>query len=468
MRTLINDVYEPLSATMASESVIEHNQFRSLFPEGQIKIIYTAHSDILPRLRERKETWSDHQAIGDIFLEMCKFLRLYTKYAEKYGEVDATLEQLKKDKKFLHFLAQRWPDGNDHYSYLASLLITPIQRIPRYQMLLDSLYKKTWTSHIDYVALGEALTDMKKTAQHVNDKAKEADNAKKLVLIDASISGMKKSLVAANRKFIKEGFLVQKTEKNEWKKRYFFLFSDCLIRARPNRKQKGTYIFIEKVSLKKGTVSSLDKQEELEVEESQRPHSFEFKQPHPLRYVLVASSVEEKHDWMNAIQRALDEISKAEQEHEEVAKKISVQKAHMARNLIAASLLQHTGGSYRDRLNSTGGSPKNSQKSNTVDPSNMRSFAEQLASAKMTTQEKWQQTKQAEPVVQNWEKEKQQEEAKAKLQEALEKRVKQKETDDKKKEIQKQLNSLGRGEVKSYREAISQYKQHHGKFDDQQ
>jgi len=163
---------------------------------------------------------------------MCGFLRLYTKYAETYSEVEDTLEHLKKEKKFATFLKEKWPDKGDPIGQLSSLLITPIQRIPRYQMLLDSLYKKTWTTHTDYAAIGTALEEMKKTAQHVNDKAKEADNAKKLVLIDTSLIGLKKSLVAANRKFVKEGFLHQRTEKGEWKKRYFFLFSDCMIRAR--------------------------------------------------------------------------------------------------------------------------------------------------------------------------------------------------------------------------------------------
>jgi len=123
------------------------------------------------------------------------------------------------------FLKEKWPNI-EPVSHLSSLLITPIQRIPRYQMLLESLYKKTWKTHVDYETLGNALSEMIKTAKHVNDKAKEADNAKKLVLIDASLFGMKskvsETIVAANRKFVKEGFLHQRTDKGEWKKRYFF------------------------------------------------------------------------------------------------------------------------------------------------------------------------------------------------------------------------------------------------------
>jgi len=307
--------------------------------------------------------------------------------------------------------------------------------------MLESLYKKTWSTHADYAALGTALEEMKKTAQHVNDKAKEADNAKKLVHIDNTLIGLKKSLVAANRKFVKEGFLYQRTDKGEWKKRYFFLFSDCMIRARPSRKQKGTYIFIEKVTLKKGAVSTnLGSDIEPEIDEEHRKRYFEFNQPHPVRYILGAATVEDRNDWCAAIQRALEDVNEVEREHEEVAKKISVQKAHMAKNLIAASLMQHatlspgtmsgSGGGYRERLGSSGKSLP--QKSMTADPSNIRAYKEHLATAKMTPQEKWEQTKHAEQDVQNWEKSKKREETAKKLEEVLSKKTKLKETEEKK------------------------------------
>jgi len=85
----------------------------------------------------------------------------------------------------------------------------------------------------------------------------------------------------------------------------------------------------------------------------------------------------------------------------------------MAKNLIAASLMQHaslsptstmtgSGGGYREKLSGK----SLPQKSMTADPSNIRAYKEHLATAKMTTQEKWEQTKQAKQDVQNWEKKK--------------------------------------------------------------
>jgi len=49
-------------------------------------------------------------------------------------------------------IKDKWPTL-DPVVKLSSLLITPIQRIPRYQMLIESLLKNTWKSHEDYQQL---------------------------------------------------------------------------------------------------------------------------------------------------------------------------------------------------------------------------------------------------------------------------------------------------------------------------
>jgi len=66
----------------------------------------------------------------------------------------------------------------------------------------------------------------------------------------------------------------------------------------------------------------------------------------------------------------------------------------MAKNLITVSLMQRN---MVGRSNSNG-------KSMTADLSNIRSYKEHLVATKMTTQEKWEQTKQHEMDVQKCEK----------------------------------------------------------------
>lgn len=229
-----------------------------------------------------------------------------------------------------------------------------------------------------------------------------------------------------------------------------------MVRARVNRKQKGTYIFIEKVTLRQGQVWFLLQPDiEHEIPEPERDKYFEFTQPHPLRYVLCAPTVDDKREWCNAIQRALDEMKQADDEHQEVRKKISVQKAHMAKNLITASLMQHTAttnGSNDKLRERIAARSQSAGKSQTADLSNIRSYKDHLNTTKMTAQEKWEQTKQTESDVQTWEQNQKRKENEKKIEEALKQRC----LDEKKKELMEQLNNR---QPKKYHQLLKEVKQ---------
>jgi len=105
LNMVITDVYDPVVESLnGNEPLLDSTVVKKLFPEGHIKIIHSAHAGVIKDLRQRITEWGPHQIIGDIFNDMCKFLRLYTKYAETLVEVEATLECIKKEKKFLQYL----------------------------------------------------------------------------------------------------------------------------------------------------------------------------------------------------------------------------------------------------------------------------------------------------------------------------------------------------------------------------
>lgn len=54
------------------------------------------------------------------------------------------VQECKKSIIFLEFCNQAFPKFSFSVVDLPSLLITPIQRIPRYQLLLKDLLKHTW------------------------------------------------------------------------------------------------------------------------------------------------------------------------------------------------------------------------------------------------------------------------------------------------------------------------------------
>jgi hypothetical protein len=56
------------------------------------------------------------------------------------------------------------------------LVITPVQRIPRYNLLLKDLLSKTSQNHRDYPDLVEGLKEIQKVAVYVNEKMREYEH----------------------------------------------------------------------------------------------------------------------------------------------------------------------------------------------------------------------------------------------------------------------------------------------------
>lgn len=59
---------------------------------------------------------------------------------------------------------------------ITDFLIMPIQRIPRYVLLLNDLCKHTKKSHLDFSDLRKALLKMKEVAGYVNEHKRDAEN----------------------------------------------------------------------------------------------------------------------------------------------------------------------------------------------------------------------------------------------------------------------------------------------------
>lgn len=116
----------------------------------------------------------------------------------------------------------------------------PVQRLPRYEMLLRALLKLTEPHHPDYNNLEIAVQKVKAINDHVNLKKKEAENRALVYGVQERIHGFN-NLVQPSRLFIREGDLQFSNYANpkKTKKRdtfHFFLFNDLLLKTKLNKK----------------------------------------------------------------------------------------------------------------------------------------------------------------------------------------------------------------------------------------
>jgi hypothetical protein len=103
------------------------------------------------------------------------FFKMYTDYVANYNDALVKLEECRGANSKL----DHWIKGAErkitNQLDLPSLLITPIQRIPRYNLLLRDLIKSTWEDHPDFESLTAASNAMSGASVSYGDGVGGAD-----------------------------------------------------------------------------------------------------------------------------------------------------------------------------------------------------------------------------------------------------------------------------------------------------
>jgi hypothetical protein len=196
--------------------------------------------------------------IGDIFLRFANFLKMYIPYTNSYSKGQELLTKLKESDERINAIASRAVPssltitGNEQqqqqqYIDLESLRIKPVQRIPRYVLLLKELEKKTPENHPDSPLVSEALKSIQLVANHVNERMKQSEAEAKALEIQASLwtaTGTIPELITPGRRFVKEG-PVSKLRRTGTLKRnfYLFAFNDIVVYATKSPILKGRFHF---------------------------------------------------------------------------------------------------------------------------------------------------------------------------------------------------------------------------------
>ncbi len=127
-----------LAASRQNARVVSRSEVTDIF--STLEIIVELNRGLLTELKERLGQWPSVQRFGDLFIRMSPILRLYSGYVRNFDVAQRTLlEKRETSSAFVEFLEEAEKRTGGHH--LESYLIMPIQRIPRYQMLLSGLLK---------------------------------------------------------------------------------------------------------------------------------------------------------------------------------------------------------------------------------------------------------------------------------------------------------------------------------------
>ncbi|KAG0017502.1 hypothetical protein BGZ80_008210 [Entomortierella chlamydospora] len=149
--------------------------------------------------------------IGRVFAEHVAYMKMYSFYINNYDNALRVLQTLltsKQKKKMKEFLRRCAKHPNHTQLTIQGYLLLPIQRIPRYKMLLQDLLDNTWPDHVDYQDIATALEMISSRADEMNERKRQHENHEKVLLVQNRIVGhYKTELVQPYRKVVREGVL---------------------------------------------------------------------------------------------------------------------------------------------------------------------------------------------------------------------------------------------------------------------
>ncbi|XP_047364925.1 FYVE, RhoGEF and PH domain-containing protein 1-like [Vespa velutina] len=218
--------------------VDQENRAHPMFPPetvqhmfSNIKSIYKFHNDfLLPQLEERMQCWDSNPRIGDIMKNFAPFLKMYTEYVKNFDYAMNLINTLQsKVARFAAIINDIQKLDECAKLSLPHHMLSPIQRLPRYELLLKDYLKNLTEENSDYEDTKRALELVSTAANHTNEAMKKIDKFKKLLEIQESIYDAT-DLVSATRELIKEGRIVKISARSgDHQDRHLFLFSDLLL-----------------------------------------------------------------------------------------------------------------------------------------------------------------------------------------------------------------------------------------------
>ena len=159
--------------------------------------------------------------IAPVFLKYAPMMSMYCTYCAAHQDILERMEMARDSADINGFLCDVERRCN---VTLQSLLIQPVQRLPRYKLLLQEIVKNTPAgSRRDRVT--DALRAVAEKATQVNDQLRAFEDRKKVFSLSRRIAGCP-SLIGPSRKYVRGGVLKKISRTRSSHAYHFFLFSD--------------------------------------------------------------------------------------------------------------------------------------------------------------------------------------------------------------------------------------------------
>ncbi|GMI11655.1 hypothetical protein TrRE_jg3085, partial [Triparma retinervis] len=299
------------------KGIIDPSIHQALF--SNIETLYNFNSKLLTELQADVASHpTGGRRVGEIFKDFAPFFKMFTMYLNGFEKAMDLLKTLPdKNPAFKEYADHANQDPRLKGMPLMSFLITPVQRVPRYKLLLEDLLKSMPDTEPDKPALQTALTLVSASAAHNNEAIRRRENQEKILSIQLSyVEGAAVNLLDnPSRNFAMTGQLTKLSRRGP-QKHVFWLFSDLLIYGDPLLTRPGCYKVNRQISLMRCHVSCPSPEEVANAgEEDGDSNALRMDcminiQSESKSFVCYAPSAEERAKWVAGINGCITDLRK--------------------------------------------------------------------------------------------------------------------------------------------------------------
>uniref|UniRef100_A0A3P9Q9V5 FYVE, RhoGEF and PH domain containing 4a n=1 Tax=Poecilia reticulata TaxID=8081 RepID=A0A3P9Q9V5_POERE len=235
---------------------------------SNISSIHAFHSQfLLPDLEKRMGEASTPR-IGDILQKLTPFLKMYAEYVKNFDKAMELLKQwTDRSPPFKAIIQEIQSQEICGSLTLQHHMLEPVQRVPRYEMLLKDYLKKLPQNDPDR-SDAESLEIIATAATHSNSAIRKSENLKKLMEIYEML-GEEEDIVHPSNEFIKEGHIMKLAARNtSTMDRYLYLFNNMLLYCVPKFSLGGPKYTVR-------TRIGIDGMKVRETSNEDHPHTFQ-------------------------------------------------------------------------------------------------------------------------------------------------------------------------------------------------
>ncbi|XP_046726817.1 faciogenital dysplasia isoform X2 [Silurus meridionalis] len=293
------NLLDQVFCTKLTEAGIPIDVINGIF--SNISSIYRFHYQfLLPELQMRiTQEWNTNPRIGDILQKLAPFMKMYGEYVKNFDPamdlVNTWTQKSTNFKSTVQNIQKQDVCGN---LTLQHHMLEPVQRIPRYELLLKDYLKKLPSDAPDRKDAEKALDLISTAANHSNAAIKKMEKMNKLLEVYERLGGEDDIVNPANE-LIKEGHIKKMSAKNGTAQdRYLYLFNNMLLYCVPKLRLMGQKFSVrERIDIAGMGVQDVAKQN--------LAHTFTIVGK-KRSLELQARNAEEKQEWIQVILATVD------------------------------------------------------------------------------------------------------------------------------------------------------------------